>query len=83
MRFWMRFLFQATEEGLGNGIVPAVASAAHTRLQVMGRTETLEVVASILAALVAVDQNPLLGLTAPHRHQQRVQGQLPAQGGFH
>lgn len=66
------FLLQAAEEGLGNGIVPAVASPAHARLKVVGCAESPEVVASILAALVAVDHRALLRLATPHGHQQGI-----------
>ena len=66
------FLLQAAEEGLGNGIVPAVASPAHARLEVVGCAESPEVVASILAALVAVDHHALLRLATPHGHQQGI-----------
>lgn len=62
---------------------PAVSPAAHARLEVVGDTEALEVIASILAALVAVDQHALLRLAAPNRHQQSVERQLPAQRGLH
>lgn len=36
-----------------------------------------------LAALLAVHQDPLLGFAAPHRHQQCIKCQFPAQRGFH
>jgi hypothetical protein len=39
---------QATEEGLGNRIVPAVAAATHTRLEIIGSAEAPPIVASVL-----------------------------------
>lgn len=56
----MRSFFQAAEEGLDDGIVPAAAASTHARLEVAACTKALEVVASILAALVAMHQDPLL-----------------------
>ncbi len=46
------FFFQRTEERLGHRIIPAVATSAHARCQIIGPTESLPVVAAVLAALV-------------------------------
>ena len=43
---------QAAEEGLGNGVVPAVATPAHAHLQAVLATEALPVIAVVLDALV-------------------------------
>lgn len=49
----------------------------------MGDTDALAVIASILAALVALDQNPLLRIAASNRHQQSLGRELRAQRGLH
>lgn len=42
------FLLQAAEEGLRYGIVPAVSTTTHARLQVVRLTESLPVITSVL-----------------------------------
>ena len=46
--------FQRTEERFGHRIIPAVATPAHARCQVIGPTEPLPVVTAVLAALDAL-----------------------------
>ena len=53
------FLLQAAEERLRNGSVPAVATAAHAQLRVAGEAEAPEVVATVLAALTRMDDDPV------------------------
>ncbi|AGN88302.1 hypothetical protein H650_00340 (plasmid) [Enterobacter sp. R4-368] len=48
------FFFQRTEERLRYRIIPAVATPAHARGQVIGPAEALPVVAAVLAALIAM-----------------------------
>src|SRR5262245_14277164 len=45
-------LFQTSEEGLGNGVVPAVTLSAHARLKMIGTAETQPGVAAVLSPLV-------------------------------
>ena len=46
------FFLQAAEEGLGNGIVPAVAPTTHTGFELVRSTEPSPVVTAVLRALV-------------------------------
>ena len=47
-------LLQAAEEGLGDGIVPAVAFPAHTRLEANRPTESPPGVAAVLGSLIGM-----------------------------
>ena len=49
-------LLQAAEEGLGSGIVPAVALETHARHQMICATEARPRVTAVLDALVGVDE---------------------------
>jgi hypothetical protein len=62
------FFFQTAEKRLRHGIVSAVSSTTHTRLQVVGQTETLPVIAAILATLLRMHDDSGFGFTAPHHH---------------
>jgi hypothetical protein len=53
---------QELKEVLGNGIVMAIASAAHAALQIIQLEKRLLLVASMLARLIGVDDNLALGL---------------------
>lgn len=75
--------FQAAEKRLRHRIVPAVSSPAHTRLEVVGQTKTFPVIAAILAPLIRMHDDSGFGFTAPYRHEQRIQCQLPAQRWLH
>jgi hypothetical protein len=46
------FFLQAAEEGLGDGVVPAVALPAHTRFEVIRTAEPTPRVAAVLGALI-------------------------------
>src|SRR5882672_5630863 len=62
-------LLQAAEERFRNGIVPAVASTAHARLQVIGSTEAPPVITAVLTTLVRVnDRAPGSTTTPGHQH---------------
>jgi len=68
-------LLQAAEQGFGDVIVPAVALAAHARLAVIGATESPSRVASILRALIGVND----GAARPpvtNSHQHRIHHEL-------
>jgi len=54
------FFFQRTEERFGHRIIPAVATPAHARRQVIGPVEALPVVTAVLAALDALLRVKLL-----------------------
>ena len=45
-------LLQAAEEGFRDGVVPAIGTPAHARLQIVGQAKPFEVVAAVLAALI-------------------------------
>lgn len=45
------FFFQRTEERLGHRIIPAIATPAHARGQVIGPAEALPVVTAVLTTL--------------------------------
>lgn len=63
------FLFQTTEKRLGNGVIPAVASPAHTGAEVMGTAEQMPVITSILTPLIGVHEHRLARPPAPDCHQ--------------
>ncbi len=73
-------LLQAREERLRHGVVPAVSSATHTRLKMIGSAESLPVIASILGPLIGMNHG-VSRPTAPYRHQHGIENQLPMQGG--
>lgn len=81
--FFDPLLFQAAEEGFGHGIIPAVAATAHTGFQVVLRTETHPVIATVLRALVGMHQHFFLGPTSPHGRHQGVEYDVPGQGRLH
>lgn len=54
------FFFQRTEERFDHRIIPAVATPAHARRQVIGPVEALPVVTAVLAALDALLRVKLL-----------------------
>ena len=75
------FLLQAAEEGLGDGIVPAIALAAHTRLETIRTAESTPRVAAELGSLIGVNQRASWS-PATHRHQQRIENELAMNGGL-
>jgi hypothetical protein len=48
-------LLEAAEEGLGDGVVPAIALSTHTRFQMVRPTESAPRVAAELRALIGVN----------------------------
>ena len=74
---------QQLEEALGNRIVVAVSSSAHTPFQAMFPQETLPVVTGVLATLVRMHHHLCFGVPPPYRHQQRIQYQLLGDPGLH
>ena len=48
-------LLEAAEERLGDRVIPAVSTAAHARLQIVGQAEPSPSVAAVLRALIRVD----------------------------
>src|SRR3954467_15386712 len=77
------FFFQAAEERLRDGIVPAIAPPAHARFQVMIQAKAPEVIATVLTALVRVYDDPPVRSPAPHSHEQCVQHEFSRQTGTH
>lgn len=61
------FFFQRIEERFGHRIIPAVATQAHARGQVIGSTEALPVVAAVLTA-VRMHDNLAVRFSSPHGH---------------
>ena len=59
---------QKLEEALGNRIVVAVSSSAHTPFQAMFPQETLPVVTGVLATLVRMHHHLCFGVSPPYRH---------------
>jgi len=72
-------LFQAAEEGFGDGIVPAVAFPAHTRLEAIRPTESPPGVAAVLGSLIGMNQRAARSSPAD-RHQHRVEYELAMNG---
>lgn len=70
------FFFQRTEERFGRRIIPAIATSAHVRRQVIGPAEALPVVTAVLAALVRIYDDLTVWFTSPYRHHQRIQRQF-------
>lgn len=55
------FIFKLTEKCFGHSIIPAVATPLHTLGQIIGPTDPLQVVATVLAALLWVHDNLAVG----------------------
>lgn len=77
------FLFQTAEERFGDSVIPAVATPAHARFQIVGFAESAPVIATILTTLVRMYQHSFLWLAPPNRHQQSIDRQLARQGRLH
>lgn len=56
--------------------IPAVATPAHTRSQVIDPAEALPVVTSILATLTAMYDDLAVRFSTPDGHHQRIQRQF-------
>ncbi len=65
-------LLQAAKKGFRHGIIPAVATSAHTGLQMMRMAEAPPRIAAKLRALIGMNQG-VHGLASPHGHEKRVQ----------
>ena len=65
----------AAEEGLGAGMVPAVAVAAQTRLQVIRTAESPPRVAAVLRSLIRMNHGPARTPSA-YGHQNGVEHQI-------
>ena len=73
--------FQGAEEALHDGIVVAVACAAHTDLNVIGSQDLADLLAGILAAPIGVVEQSWIWLTLIQRHAQGVFDQIGGNGG--
>ncbi len=62
------FLFQATEKGFGDGIVPTISTTAHAWRKIVGLAETAPVIATVLTALVRVHEHRSLGFVSSDCH---------------
>src|SRR5713101_2709870 len=69
------FLLQAAEEGLCNRVIPAVSPPAHARFKMIRAAKALPVIASILRALVRVNES-VPGTTLAHRHHDGVEDEI-------
>src|SRR5262245_38373327 len=74
------FLLEATEEGLRDGVVPAVGLSAHARLQVIGAAEAAPGIAAVLRTLIRMNQCAAGALPA-NGHQHGVEDELTVKGG--
>lgn len=71
--------FERAPQALCHRVVSAVALAAHGAAHAVALQGVLELVAAVLAAAVAVQDQPRLGMPAEPRHEQCIEHQL----GFH
>lgn len=65
------------KEALSNGVVVTVTAPAHACLQVVICQEVLPVVTNVLTALIRMHGDGSFRSPALHRHQQRIEHQLP------
>src|SRR5690606_471617 len=75
--------FEQLEEALGHGVVVAVTAPTHAGLEFVGLQEVTPVVAAELTALVAVDDDLILGAPAPDGGQQGVEHQIAVDATAH
>jgi hypothetical protein len=75
------FLLQAAEEGLGDGIVPAIALPAHTRFEMVRTAESTPRVAAEPGSLIGVNQATAWP-PATYGHQHRIENKLAMNGGL-
>lgn len=68
-----------------DGMIGALVKQAPPNdvLQIMSPTEAPKVFAAVLTALVRVHHHHPFGLSAPHSHEQCVQGQFSVEAGIH
>jgi len=69
-------LLEAAEEGFGDSVVPAIASATHARFQMIRFTEPPPRVTTVLGSLIGMDQCPLRSASA-NCHQDSIENELP------
>jgi len=74
------FLLQASEERLGDGVVPAIAFATHARFEVIRPAESTPRIAAELGALVGMNHRATCA-TAADRLQHGVEHQFALHGG--
>ena len=60
------------EEALHDGVVVALAQATHAAFDAVVSQQLLELLTRVLAALVAMMQEPGVGLSSPDRHDQCI-----------
>ena len=72
------FLLEAAEERFRDGIVPAVALAAHARLQAVRATEAAPRIAPELRALLRLNERAA-GMAPPDRHHHGIEDELTVQ----
>lgn len=70
------FFLEAAEKRFGNSIVPAISSAAHAGLKMMGFAEPPPGVAPVLRALIGMNQSSTRP-PASHGHQNGIKHELP------
>src|SRR4029453_530814 len=66
---------QTGEEGLGYRVVIAVSASAHARFKAVRFADAAPIIASVLRALVRVNER-LLGTTAANGHHDRIEAEL-------
>jgi hypothetical protein len=75
------FLLQAAEERLCNRIVPAVAPSPHAGLKMIGSAKAPPVVASVLQALVGMNDGATWSPPS-HGHHDGIEHELAGERGF-
>jgi len=75
--------FEQLEEALGHCVVMAVAAATHAGQQTVSVQEGLPVVTAVLTARVRVNDDLVLGLASPQRHQQRIEHEFAIDARLH
>src|SRR5450631_2089833 len=63
--------FETTEERFGNRVVPAVSTSTHAWLKMVCTTEASPVIASVLGALIRMNNRPL-GTALPNGHHHGI-----------
>ena len=74
---------QAAEEGFRHRVDPTIPPAAHAGLKVIGLTETLPVIATVLATLIGMHKDILRRLAPPDSHHQSIQNDFTGNGELH
>ena len=63
--------------------VEAVAPATHAQDQTMFLAKPHPIAASVLGSMIGMNDDLLLGATAPDSHRQSIQDQIPRLRGLH